>query len=521
MARQPVPFTSFGKGLNLVDAPGLVDFDWAVDALNVTFSRRGSVKQRGGYAAFSGLLTNQPDSLSQFYKAAGTKRLLVGNGSRIDVLDTAGTSVANTTAPTASPHYFTRFGGPTIEAIYVANGTDQVRRYDTTGGFTTPAGLAGQTGKFLAVTPTSNRLVVARESGTTAGNNPSSVNFSNAGAPETFTATSFIDLDPGDGDAITGIIPWESQVLIFKERKTFVHWGESTDSTGLPVFEVRKADSRVGLVAPRAVSATPFGVFFLSRDGVYLYSGGQPRRVTDNIEPFFTGDVPIYFQSQPINQGAITAAASCWHDNRLYIAVPTGGSTTNNAMLVHDPAVGWWSLYDMPAAAMVSFEVSSSPELVFARSDTSKTVGRHQTGAASYSADEMTTAGTGGSAITSRWRSGWSDAGSPAEKEIHQMELYGTGSCTVTAFQDFRLSDAANRFSQAVTFTTESSLWDVALWDSGIWGPSATITRKVYQKGYPATRFGLRCSNSTLNTSWELNAATFFVTGSRPPGFKD
>lgn len=521
MSRSAVPFTSFGKGLNLVDAPGLVPFDWAIDALNVTFSRRGSVKQRGGYARFTLLdTTNQPDSLGVFTKADGTRRLLIGEGNRVTVIDSSGTQIASV-ATTANPTFFARFGGPTVEAIYFSNGTDQVQRYDTAGGLTVPAGLAAQTGKFVAVTPTSNRLVVARESGTTAGNNPSSVNFSDAGAPETFTATSYIDLDPGDGEAIMGLAVWESQVLVFKERKFFVHWGENTDLTGLPVFEVRKGSSQVGLAASRAVATTPFGVFFLARDGIYLYSGGQPQRVSDNIEPFFTGDVPLYFQTQPLNLGSIDKAAMCWHDNRLYVAVPTGASTTNNAMLVYDPAVKWWSIYDMPAGAMVSFELSGQPELLFAQPAGSKQVNRHKTGQAKYSADSMSTSGTGGIAIGSRWRSGWADMSNVPEKQIHDVELYGTGACTVTAHQDFDLSDSLARFASNITFTSSSSLWDSATWDSSLWGPSDTITRKLLLKGFPATYVGLSCSNSTLGQSWELNQANFLVTGTRPAGIKD
>src|SRR5437764_28605 len=127
-----LPLAQFDGGLNL--ASGTEDSDLissgeAIDSLNVTFTQIGALRQRYGYAKLTGsALTNQPDSVAGVYTSTGTKRLLVGNGNRIDALNTAGSSVANTTAPTASPHYFARFGTPTAEQVFIANGTDSVRR---------------------------------------------------------------------------------------------------------------------------------------------------------------------------------------------------------------------------------------------------------------------------------------------------------------------------------------------------------------------------------------------------------
>jgi hypothetical protein len=520
VSRQPYTFTTFGGGLDLASQPGLVAFDKALDCLNVTFTSRGAVESRGGYAAFSGTLTNQPDSLGGFIKSDGTKRLLVGNGNRIDVLDTGGSSVANTTSPTASPHYFVRFGSPSVEAIYMANGTDQVRRYDTSGGFTSPAGLAGQTGKFLAVSPASNRLVVARESGSTAGNNPSSVNFSDAGDPETFTSTNFIDLDPGDGEAIMGMASFRGQLLIFKGSKMWRHYGESTDAVGEPVFDVLKMDTGgVGLAASRALAVSDDAVYFLHGAGVYSTSGGPPQRVSDIIEPFFLGGTSIYFQSQPLNHSAIDKAAMCWHDNRLYLAVPTGSSTTNDRVLVYDPRIGWWSIYDLPAAAMVPFPISAQPELVFARSATSKTVARHKTGRVTFDKDDMTQAGTGGANITSRWRSGWTDLGTQSEKRINDIELYGTGAATVRSWVNWNATNSLDGHPQTLDFTGTGFFYDNGvLYDNdAVYGPVPVVSRKTHTAGYQATNVSLDCR---ATVRWSLNVATYMVAGVRSPGLK-
>src|SRR5690606_20907564 len=53
MGYAPQPFTSFGNGLNLRDKADAVDPADAIDARNVEFTERGSIKQRGGTVPFS------------------------------------------------------------------------------------------------------------------------------------------------------------------------------------------------------------------------------------------------------------------------------------------------------------------------------------------------------------------------------------------------------------------------------------------------------------------------------------
>jgi hypothetical protein len=497
----------FGGGLNLRDSE--VPESQAIDLLNVEFDDRGAVGQRAGYAQFTDpALTNQPDSVFPHYESDGTKHLLVGNGNRLDALDTTGASVANSTAPTASPHFFARFGGPTAEVTYIANGTDQVRAYNGTA-FSSPAGLSGQTGKFLAVTPTSNRLVVARETGTTAGNNPSSVNFSDAGAPETFTSTNFVDLDPGDGEAITGMVAWRDYVFVFKPSKFWVFYGESTDGTGEPVFSHKKIDTGTGLAASKAIAVATEALYFLSSDGVYRTTGPYaPELVSDIINPFFLGDAPLYYGSNTLNHGSIDECAGAFSDEKVFFACPTGVSATNDAILTYDPRINAWSLYDIEAAALTQFEISGQPELVFAAPTGDNHVYRHHS---RYVNDAMSTTGTGGSAITSRWRSGWFRYG-PEVDAIREAVLTGSGRVGVSYFRDRRNSGTT---LQTVTFSGEADTWgdgsDASdTWGDGtdssdLWGPTDTLTSKMVRQAVRGRTFSVRFSNSTLNQSWAVH----------------
>jgi hypothetical protein len=494
-----VQWPGFG-GLNLRDQPNQIDPTQALDLLNVTLIERGGVKSRDGYAKFtSPVLTNRADSMAAFYTVSGTTQLVVGNGLRLDALNTAGTSVASSGAPTASPHYFARFGGPTAELMFISNGTDAVRSYNGAA-FAAPA-WAGTvpTGKFLAVTPWDNRLVNARRSGTTGGDNPSTVRFSDPGVPTTFGANNFIDLLPGDGEQIMGVIAWSRYVFVFKETKFFRFYGTTTAAGGTPVFNYETVDTGIGLAAPRAVCAGRDGVYFLSRTGVYRTQGTNVELVSSLLDPFFYNTTSGFYTGGALNMSQIGVSAMAFNREQIHVAVPTGSSTTNNRLLVYDPRYQWWSLYDIPASAMAGFRVSAQPDLMFGYAAGTFDVGRHTSG-------QTTDAGT---TIASRWRSGWWDMGDPHSKTIREQLAWGKGRLRF----GFRTDFGGNLNVSAVDFAAGTDVWSDGTnaadkWASGSdpsdkWAEGRILTPKLNRQAARGTVFSLDLANSDA-TAWAL-----------------
>src|SRR3954469_6122369 len=231
---QPFAFADFYDGLNLRDKADAVGDKEAIDLLNVTFTERGAIRQRDGYADLTTAdLTNRVDSLAPFYTAAGLKHLIAGCGTRLEALDNAGAVVASKTGLTGGPYSFARFADPTHEYMYAANGADTLQRWDGSAWAAPTATVNGTAASAMpkagsiAVTATvpgstsgtnaANRLIAtAYGTQTAAGpggtaSTPSRVHFSNAGQPEVWETDgagtpvrgrNFRDLTPGDGEQI-------------------------------------------------------------------------------------------------------------------------------------------------------------------------------------------------------------------------------------------------------------------------------------------------------------------------------
>lgn len=490
-----VPFRGFGKGLDLKSKVDLVSEESAIDALNVTFTKQGAVSQRDGYAV-SSALTNQPDSMTA-YTNAGTRYLVVGNGSRLDQLDTSLTSVANAST-SAAIHSFARYAAPGAEDLYCANGTDEIRRLNGTT-FTTPD-YEDETNTDVApkakfVTTWKDRLVSAEHSASTGFSvtaSSSTIRFSDPGDPTTWTQNNYVHLSPGDGEPIMGIISWRELLFVFKQTKFFVFNSISTDSTGQPVFNYRPVDSQVGLAASRALCSSRDGVYFLDRKGVYRTQGQDPQLLSEPIEPIFFGGASPFFQGGTLLTSQITNCAMNWTNERVYLAYTSTG-TTNNYMAVYDTRDDWWSLFDIPASAMATFRPSNDDELVFGAG--SKKIGRYSLVVGTYTADIA-------AAITSRWQSGWYDYSNPNVKTIRETRITAEGKFSIGTANDYQTS---SQQTTALDFTVTQPLVGTAVVGTDVVGPIPSYKAKEVRIAIRGMVFSTRIANSTLSQGFTLH----------------
>jgi hypothetical protein len=526
---QPFVFQDFSLGLNLRDKSDTVKDGEAIDLLNVTFTERGAIRQRDGYTDLTPAdLTNRVDSLAAYYTANGARQLVAGAGSRIEVVDTAGAAVAPATGLAGGPYSFARFSAPGTEFLYATNGADGPRRWNgavwvapsatvngvaaqtmpTPGSFALTATVPGST----SGTNAANRLIAtAFGTATTAGpagsaTNPSRWFASNPGQPEVWETDgtagrgrNFGDLTPGDGEQIMAAVTWRELVFVFKETKFFVLWGESTAGDGTPVFNFREVVNSVGLNAKMGVTVGRDGVYFFNRRGIYRTSGDAPVLLSDVISPLWRGDPDVYYQGSAINFAQLGLVRMAWHDEQLYCAVPTGTSTFNDRLLVYDTQHQWWSVYDAPASALAAFRRTDSDELHFGYSTGPNRIGHLNRGSIQD---------RGGTTITSRWRSGWSDYGMPQQKTFRETKVWGSGAITVAFSTDFNEGQTANLsavYGITTTWPTTGTWADWIALNGGVWPGGGQIDDRLVRRAVRGVVFSTQFSNNPTFPAWSVH----------------
>jgi hypothetical protein len=477
----------------------------AIDCLNVALDRPGTVRSRDGFASVTAVAVAAANAvLMPLVKAATNTTnpsygvyLVVSiagpTGQLIDGL--TGSSVGGAgTARVPQQTSYTQFGTPSTDFLYIA-GDSGARGATTTRGTLQKwdgTTLSNSVGKpfYVATTPWDNRLVQAGYDTTAdpaggVNGSQSTVFFSDAGVPDTFSANNFIRLHPGDGERITGACVWRDKLIVTKETRMFVFYGTSTDSTGNPVFNYRTVDLpyRVPENLSRAIVAGNDAFYLLTDRGVYASTGGPPQLISDPINRALVGPVPATwsdYTTVPTLLGMSYAAG------RLWVHVLT--STTYRSFVL-DTATGQWTYSSIGTHVLSNSDGSG---VYFTGSGTD-----NQTAGTVYLTSLSATTDAG-SAITSRYRFGFYDGGAPEqEKWLRQMMLSGTGTVNVKT----AVNDA----------TTLSAATSVAM------GTSPAVSTGRWSAGTRGRDISVEIS---ATSAWSLSHLSMDIGGIRAPGVR-
>lgn len=202
--------------------------------------------------------------------------------------------------------------------LYGFNGTDDVRKLDATTCTTVAAMPKGKWAVWFQ-----NYLFVG---GVAAY--PNRLYFSDLLTPETFGADSYIDVDPGDGDVLTGIIGGSEKLTISKNY-TF-HYLVGTGTNTFAVYPIN-----VDFGCPSFRSLVRVGT-----DVWCIDTGGRVRSVYKNPYGLTAGkDLSSDFiqgTTDTINKAALDKACAFYVDGFFGMAVPTGSSTYCDTVLLYD-----------------------------------------------------------------------------------------------------------------------------------------------------------------------------------------
>lgn len=304
----PSPITLTPTGGLVLDVPfDKVPPSSAVDLLDVDWDARGVLGSRQGAVKFS--TEAQAENYDVIFGAGTTFlplgekfALLARRGETLVQIGENGKEKGTTLKVKAGLRLnFCQVGRASLTPItYIANQDAKVQKFDGEVFSEPTATVDDVAGKDMPIChfladwqDEGNRLVYANTGllggPAAAAGSPSHVFFSEPGEPEKFESRAFVELNPGDGQQILGMVTWGRQLFVFKETYVCVFYGISEEAEGKPRFNFTTIDLGTRAIAPRGsgpphVVAGREGVYFVAEDGIWVTTGGPPVLVTDQLD---------------------------------------------------------------------------------------------------------------------------------------------------------------------------------------------------------------------------------------------
>lgn len=169
--------------------------------------------------------------------------------------------------------------------------------------------------------------------------------FSQVLNPDYWPMTNFFLIRPDDGDVITSINSYLGQLTIFKTNTIQKIYTDQSTPTS---WQLSQPFSYIGAAAPYSVIATPLGVIYLGRFGIYRFDGQSVSLISDVV----TKDI------RDINVTNYNNVAAVYYNNeyRMSYESVASGAASNDHVLLFDTVrnsytkdtenINAWALYN-------------------------------------------------------------------------------------------------------------------------------------------------------------------------------
>lgn len=232
---------------------------------------------------------------------------------------------------TSADWSFTNFKGNLSDINLIgSNGVDAIKRYDGS----TVQNLSNAPSGGNYITTQSNRLYCAVDN---------YLKFSALNEADDWTTVDDageVPVNTRDGETINGLSAGNGHVTAFKPSSMFELYGKGPQS-----YSMDQIASDIGTTGNKAVVAYDESLPFISRDGIYRYSGGlRPKR---------DFSLPVQEFMNAINKSILSKCVSGNDGEYLYFGIPLGSATENNRIIQYDPKRGVWFTWDNMAVTQM------------------------------------------------------------------------------------------------------------------------------------------------------------------------
>ena len=319
--------------------------------------------------------------------------------------------------------------------------------------------------------------------------------YSDAGDPETYGASSYIDVpSPYDGDEITGFSVLYGNLVVFKRRSIYIIQGDAPSN-----FTVSATNSSVGCVSPYSIVNVENLIYFVSDKGLYAMNLSNTKQVCYKVEPRYNAAVTNQL-SGSLTRNRLQALHYRYR-NEIWVAADTtaAGQDQHNRCLAHnynvvdkkgDPAVSEYRRY-----GELLVTVNSNDRIDFT-----------ENGGAEVTA--QLTAGTYPLGVAS------SEAGTLCALVKSRMEAAGSGTYTVT--YSVSTDKMTITRSSGVFVIRFASGTNTAMNASGVLGFSGSGTTSAISATSNSTVAARALATSALRGTAPAVMADYFPSGTAP-----
>ena len=163
------------------------------------------------------------------------------------------------------------------------------------------------------------------------------------------TADAQFRINKGSADKLVGFFPYQEDQLIVFMRNSIHMINNIATVSAANTYEITRQH---GCVARKSIAQSGPQTFFLSDNGVIVLSPGtDPAKGLGVAISKVSGETipmtrPIQDQFDEVNFAHADKSCGVVHDNKYYLAVPTGSSTVPNAIFIFDLLTSTWISVD-------------------------------------------------------------------------------------------------------------------------------------------------------------------------------
>ena len=484
-----IELNDFSGGLNTHDPEYLIPLNQSPDLDNVVILTKGFRKRYGdedfnssamvsGSTAVSGLGYIKFNAGTEFLNAiAGTKFFTSSS-----MTGTMADATGSLTITSGQNNIWTPVNFNNLQ-IWFGGAPDAPFKYSGSGN---AAALGGSPPSAATVFQANNRIFAIS---TTA--NPSRIFWPVISNPEDWTGTGSgtADVALSDGEALQcGIVMGPDTAILFKNSST--HMMVLTRAP-FPIYQLQKG---VGIAGRYAYAFVNGEIFFVT-------PGLRMKSTVDGVNfKDYPNDIdPIW---DTINTNRLQYIQGIYYDKLEWVVfiVSTGSSTTNNLAIIWDNKRQCWLRCSTGFKSNVLAIVQNMN--LYAGHYDGKIYQKDVS--TNLSDDSEVSPGT----IDGHWRTPFKNDGS-LDDTIHPLYVTVSALSETDATLDLSYGFDFTSVQTTETFSLQAigALWDVDLWDVGVWGGQNALAVRQYVTGR-GNLFSMTMRNATASQGFTIQGAS-------------